>query len=105
MHRRLRSCVRRGGSPRASSPRETILSLRVGDELAQIAKWRTNVAELVTDCCERWDLRAGEPYVPGVCGHVVRVDLADGAPARSEERRVGKWGRCGGARQAYNNGK
>jgi streptomycin 6-kinase len=53
----------------------------VGDELAQIAKWRTNVAELVTDCCERWDLRAGEPYVPGVCGHVVRVDLADGTPA------------------------
>jgi hypothetical protein len=53
----------------------------VGDELAQIANWRTNVAELVTDCCERWDLRAGEPYVPGVCGHVARVDLADGTPA------------------------
>ena len=53
----------------------------MGDELAQIAKWRTNVAELVTDCCERWDLRAGEPYVPGVCGHVVRVAQADGTPA------------------------
>lgn len=53
----------------------------MGDELAQIAKWRTNVAELVTDCCERWDLRAGEPYVPGVCGHVVRVEQADGTPA------------------------
>jgi streptomycin 6-kinase len=53
----------------------------VGDELAQIAKWRTNVAELVTDCCERWDLRAGEPYVPGAAGHVVRVECADGTPA------------------------
>jgi streptomycin 6-kinase len=53
----------------------------VADELAQIAKWRANVAELVTDCCKRWGLRAGEPYVPGVCGHVVRVECADGTPA------------------------
>ena len=53
----------------------------MADELAQIAAWRANVDELVTDCCERWDLRAGEPYVPGVCGHVVRVERADGTPA------------------------
>jgi streptomycin 6-kinase len=53
----------------------------VADELAQIATWRANVAELVTDCCERWGLRAGEAYVPGVCGHVVRVERADGSPA------------------------
>jgi streptomycin 6-kinase len=53
----------------------------VADELAQIATWRANVAELVTDCCELWDLRAGEAYVPGVCGHVMRVELADGSPA------------------------
>jgi streptomycin 6-kinase len=53
----------------------------VADDLAQIAEWRANVAELVTDCCKRWDLRAGEPYVPGVCGHVVRVEQADGTPA------------------------
>jgi streptomycin 6-kinase len=53
----------------------------VDDELEQIAKWRANVAELVTDCCERWDLRAGEPYVPGVCGHLVRVECGDGTPA------------------------
>jgi streptomycin 6-kinase len=53
----------------------------VGDELAQIAKWRANVAELVTGCCERWDLRAGEPYVPGAAGYVVRVERADGTPA------------------------
>src|SRR6195256_2262669 len=81
MRRQPRSCAPYGGSPRASSRCETILRLRVGDELAQIAKWRTNVAELVTDCCERWDLRAGEAYVPGVCGHVVRVERADGTPA------------------------
>jgi len=53
----------------------------VSDELAQIAKWRANVAELVTDCCERWDLRAGEPYMPGAAGYVVRVERADGTPA------------------------
>jgi streptomycin 6-kinase len=53
----------------------------VGDELAQIAKWRANVAELVTDCCLRWDLRAGVPYVPGAAGYVVRVERADGTPA------------------------
>ena len=81
MRRRLRSSSPCEGSARASSRRETILSPRVGDELAQIARWRTNVAALVTDCCERWDLRAGEPYVPGVCGHVVRVEQADGTRA------------------------
>jgi streptomycin 6-kinase len=53
----------------------------VTDELAEIAKWRANVAELVTDCCLRWDLRAGEPYVPGAAGHVIRVERADGTPA------------------------
>jgi streptomycin 6-kinase len=53
----------------------------VGDELAQIATWRANVAALVTDCCERWDLRLGEPYVPGAAGYVVRVERSDGTPA------------------------
>ncbi len=53
----------------------------MADERAQIAKWRAGAAELVTDCCERWDLHAGEPYVPGVCGHVVRVERSDGTPA------------------------
>jgi streptomycin 6-kinase len=53
----------------------------VGDELAQIAAWRENVSELVADCSERWGLRVGEPYVPGACGHVVRVELTDGTPA------------------------
>jgi streptomycin 6-kinase len=53
----------------------------VADELAQIAEWRANVAELVTECCERWELRPGKPYVPGFCGHALRVELADGTPA------------------------
>jgi len=53
----------------------------VGDELAQIADWRKNVSELVADCRDRWGLRIGEPYVPGACGHVVRVELEDGRPA------------------------
>jgi streptomycin 6-kinase len=30
---------------------------------------------------EEWDLRLGEPYVPGCCGHVVRATLPDGTPA------------------------
>ena len=51
------------------------------DPLAEIATWRANVSGLVTDCCERWDLRAGEPYTPGAAGYVVRVERADGTPA------------------------
>jgi streptomycin 6-kinase len=48
---------------------------------AEIARWRASVADLVTDCCKEWGLRAGAPYVPGACGHVVRVELHDGTPA------------------------
>ncbi|MEP7225523.1 MAG: aminoglycoside phosphotransferase family protein [Actinomycetota bacterium] len=48
---------------------------------AQIDRWRASVADLVTDCCKEWDLRLGDPYVPGVCGHVVRVELVDATPA------------------------
>jgi streptomycin 6-kinase len=53
----------------------------VESPLAEIARWRASVSDLVTDCCKEWDLRVGEPYVPGVCGHVVRVELPDGTPA------------------------
>ena len=49
--------------------------------LAEIGRWRAGVSGLVTDCCKEWDLRIGAPYVPGVCGHVVRVELMDGTPA------------------------
>jgi streptomycin 6-kinase len=47
----------------------------------EIARWRANLPELVGDCCKEWDLLLGEPYVPGACGHVARVALADGTPA------------------------
>lgn len=43
--------------------------------------WRASVDELVAECCERWELRAGKPYVPGACGHVLQVERADGTPA------------------------
>jgi streptomycin 6-kinase len=49
--------------------------------LVEIAAWRAGVAGLVSECCERWSLRLGEAYAPGVCGHVVRVERADGTPA------------------------
>src|SRR3954452_5120859 len=49
--------------------------------LTAIAEWRANVSELVTACCKEWGLRPGEEYVPGVCGHVLRVELPDGSPA------------------------
>lgn len=47
----------------------------------ELADWRASVSDVVTACCGRWGLRPGEPYVPGVCGHVVRVELPDGTPA------------------------
>jgi streptomycin 6-kinase len=53
----------------------------VADELAQIATWRESVDELVAECCECWELRPGAAYVPGFCGHALRVECADGTPA------------------------
>ncbi len=46
-----------------------------------IAEWRANVSGLVAICRKQWGLRIGEPYEPGVCGHVVRAELPDGTPA------------------------
>jgi streptomycin 6-kinase len=43
--------------------------------------WRATAPELVAECAEVWGLRVGEPYTPGVVGHVVRVELPDGTPA------------------------
>src|SRR3954469_6682406 len=81
MHRRPRSSSRPAGSAPGCAHTETILRAMADTALAEIARWRTTVADLVTDCCKEWDLRVGAPYVPGVCGHVVRVDLPDGTPA------------------------
>jgi len=43
--------------------------------------WRASAVELVAECAEKWGLRVGKPYTPGVVGHVVRADLPDGTPA------------------------
>jgi streptomycin 6-kinase len=42
--------------------------------------WRATAPELVAECAEEWGLRLGEPYTPGVVGHVVRAELPDGTP-------------------------
>jgi streptomycin 6-kinase len=47
----------------------------------EIQHWRANVQKLVAECAEQWSLRVGEPYAPGVVGHVLRAELPDGAPA------------------------
>ena len=54
--------------------------------LVEIAEWRANVSELVTDCYKLWDLGIGEAYVPGVPSHVVRVETPDGTPAAHIEK-------------------
>jgi streptomycin 6-kinase len=43
--------------------------------------WRATAPDVVVECAEEWGLRLGEPYVPGVVGHVVRAELPDGTPA------------------------
>jgi streptomycin 6-kinase len=43
--------------------------------------WLERVPELVEECVDEWDLVLGEPYDPGVAGHVVRADLSDGTRA------------------------
>jgi streptomycin 6-kinase len=45
------------------------------------AAWRATASDLVAECAEKWGLLLGEPYKPGVVGHVVRAELADGTPA------------------------
>src|SRR6478672_2533029 len=86
---RMPSWSHSAGAPTATASSATasqnsaliILRAMADTALAEIARWRADVAGLVTACCKEWDLRAGAPYVPGVCGHVVRVELTDGAPA------------------------
>jgi streptomycin 6-kinase len=43
-----------------------------------LADWRAGAPELAEEVAELWGLRLGEPYAPGVCGHVVRAELPDG---------------------------
>ena len=46
-----------------------------------LADWRAGAPRLADEVAEDWGLRLGDPYVPGVCGHVVRAELPDGTPA------------------------
>jgi streptomycin 6-kinase len=43
--------------------------------------WRATAPDLVAECAEEWALRLGDPYTPGVVGHVVGAELPDGTPA------------------------
>lgn len=49
--------------------------------LLDLARWRVGAPALAERVATEWDLRLGEPYVPGVCGYVVRAELPDGTPA------------------------
>jgi len=51
------------------------------DVLVAIERWRTGAPRIADEIAEEWGLRLGEPYVPGLCGHVVRATTADGTPA------------------------
>jgi streptomycin 6-kinase len=54
----------------------------VADEtLLELARWREGAPALAEELARDWDLTLGEAYEPGVCGHVVRAELADGTPA------------------------
>jgi streptomycin 6-kinase len=51
------------------------------DVLVAIARWRERAPAIADEVAEEWGLTLGEPYVPGFCGHVVRAETEDGAPA------------------------
>ncbi|HEY8706002.1 MAG TPA: aminoglycoside phosphotransferase family protein [Gaiellaceae bacterium] len=45
------------------------------------AEWLAGVPALLAETAVSWGLTLGEAYPPGVAGHVVRAELADGTPA------------------------
>jgi streptomycin 6-kinase len=51
------------------------------DVLVAIERWREGAPRIADEIAEEWELELGKPYVPGVCGYVVRAATADGAPA------------------------
>jgi streptomycin 6-kinase len=51
------------------------------DVLVAIERWREGAPRIAAEVAEEWELTLGEPYTPGFCGHVVRAETADGAPA------------------------
>jgi streptomycin 6-kinase len=42
--------------------------------------WLERVPDLLTDCCNEWGLRLGEPYAAGAAGYTVPAVLRDGTP-------------------------
>ncbi|HKI93321.1 MAG TPA: aminoglycoside phosphotransferase family protein [Gaiellaceae bacterium] len=46
-----------------------------------LEEWHASAPLLAAEVAEEWELRLGDPYVPGAAGHVVRADLPDGTPA------------------------
>jgi streptomycin 6-kinase len=53
----------------------------MGGTLAAIAEWRLSAPRLAEEVAREWGLKLGPAYPPGVEGHVVRVECADGTPA------------------------
>ena len=51
------------------------------DVLVAIERWREGAPGIAEELAEEWELTLGEPYVPGLCGHVVRATTAAGTPA------------------------
>jgi streptomycin 6-kinase len=51
------------------------------DVLVAIARWRDTAPAVAEAVAEEWELTLGEAYPPGVCGHVLRAETADGTPA------------------------
>ena len=51
------------------------------DVLVAIERWREGAPRIAEELAEEWELTLREPYVPGLCGHVVRATTADGTPA------------------------
>jgi streptomycin 6-kinase len=43
--------------------------------------WRERVPNLLQACGDDWDLRLGDPYIPGAAGYAMRADLPDGTSA------------------------
>ncbi len=53
----------------------------MGETLAAISDWRRSAPRLAVEVAADWGLTLGEPYVPGIAGHVVRAECADGTAA------------------------
>ena len=53
----------------------------MGQTLAAIAEWRRSAPGLADEVAAEWGLTLADAYPPGIEGHVVRAECADGTPA------------------------